>query len=88
MTRIVVLGGGFAGVEAIGALHRRLGRRRDVDLLLVSDHNYLLFTPLLPQVASSLVETEREACPRRKDSSRDRLPPFWETHSGPRRRRS
>lgn len=56
MTRIVVLGGGFAGVEAIGALHRRLGRRRDVDLLLVSDHNYLLFTPLLPQVASSLVE--------------------------------
>ena len=56
MTRIVVLGGGFAGVEAIGRLHRRLGRRRDVDLLLVSDNNYLLFTPLLPQVASSLVE--------------------------------
>lgn len=54
--RIVVLGGGFAGVEAVGRLHRRLGRRPDVDLLLVSDNNYLLFTPLLPQVASSLVE--------------------------------
>ncbi len=56
MTRIVVLGGGFAGLEAIRVLERRLGRRPDVELLLVSDRNYLLFTPLLPQVASSLVE--------------------------------
>src|SRR5262249_13796465 len=56
MTRIVVLGGGFAGLEAIRALEQRLGERDDVELLLVSDRNYLLFTPLLPQVASSLVE--------------------------------
>lgn len=54
--RIVVLGGGFAGLEAIQVLERRLGRRSDVELLLVSDRNYLLFTPLLPRVASSLVE--------------------------------
>jgi NADH dehydrogenase len=56
VTRIVVLGGGFAGLEAMRVLERRLGRRADVELLLVSDRNYLLFTPLLPQVASSLVE--------------------------------
>jgi NADH:ubiquinone reductase (H+-translocating) len=56
MTRIVVLGGGFAGLEAMRILERRLGHRDDVELLLVSDRNYLLFTPLLPQVASSLVE--------------------------------
>jgi len=56
MTRIVVLGGGFAGLEAIRVLERGLGQRADVELLLVSDRNYLLFTPLLPQVASSLVE--------------------------------
>jgi NADH dehydrogenase len=56
MTRIVVLGGGFGGLEAIRILEQRLGERRDVELLLVSDSNYLLFTPLLPQVASSLVE--------------------------------
>lgn len=54
--RVVVLGGGFAGLEAMRVLERRLGGRGDVALLLVSDHNYLLFTPLLPQVASSLVE--------------------------------
>ncbi|HEY7648647.1 MAG TPA: NAD(P)/FAD-dependent oxidoreductase [Methylomirabilota bacterium] len=56
MTRVVVLGGGFAGLEAMRVLERRLGSRADIELLLVSDHNYLLFTPLLPQVASSLVE--------------------------------
>jgi NADH dehydrogenase len=56
VTRIVVLGGGFAGLEAMRGLERRLGARPDVELVLVSDTNYLLFTPLLPQVASSLVE--------------------------------
>jgi NADH dehydrogenase len=56
VTRIVVLGGGFAGLEAMRVLERELRGRRDVELTLVSDHNYLLFTPLLPQVASSLVE--------------------------------
>jgi NADH dehydrogenase len=56
VTRIVVLGGGFAGLEAMRVLERRLGARPDVELLLVSDRNHLLFTPLLPQVASSLVE--------------------------------
>ena len=56
MTRIVVLGGGFGGMEAMRVLDKRLGHRADVELLLISDKNYLLFTPLLPQVASSLVE--------------------------------
>src|SRR3989475_5838882 len=37
-------------------LERKLAHRDDVELLLISDKTYLLFTPLLPQVASSLVE--------------------------------
>ena len=56
MTHIVVLGGGFAGMEVLRRLERGLARRDDVGLTLVSETNYLLFTPLLPQVASSLVE--------------------------------
>jgi NADH dehydrogenase len=56
MTRVVVLGGGFGGIETMRGLERRLGGRADIELLLVSDQNFLLFTPLLPQVASSLVE--------------------------------
>jgi NADH:ubiquinone reductase (H+-translocating) len=56
MTRVVVLGGGFAGVETVTAMEQRLRGRTDVEITLVSDRNYLLFTPLLPQVGSSLVE--------------------------------
>jgi NADH dehydrogenase FAD-containing subunit len=37
MTRIVLLGGGFAGVEAIRGLERELGHRADIEILLVSD---------------------------------------------------
>jgi NADH dehydrogenase len=56
MTRVVVLGGGFAGVETVTAMEQQLRGRTDVEITLVSDRNYLLFTPLLPQVGSSLVE--------------------------------
>lgn len=56
MTRVVVLGGGFAGVETVRGLESGLRGRTDVEIMLVSDRNYLLFTPLLPQVGSSLVE--------------------------------
>jgi NADH:quinone reductase (non-electrogenic) len=73
MTRIVVLGGGFGGIEAIRVLEQRLGRRGDVEILLVSDKNYLLFTPLLPQVASSLVEPRHIVQPIRDIRGRRRF---------------
>jgi NADH:ubiquinone reductase (H+-translocating) len=49
--RIVVLGGGFGGVEATIELEKRLGG--EAEIVLVSEENFLLFTPLLPQIASS-----------------------------------
>lgn len=73
MIRIVVLGGGFAGLEAIRVLERRLRDRDDVELLLISDQNYLLFTPLLPQVASSLVEPRHIIQPIRDIRGRRRF---------------
>ncbi|HLW38480.1 MAG TPA: NAD(P)/FAD-dependent oxidoreductase, partial [Candidatus Eremiobacteraceae bacterium] len=55
-TRIIVLGGGFAGVTAAQALERRFGADRDVDLTLVSESNSLLFTPMLAEVAGGSLE--------------------------------
>jgi NADH dehydrogenase len=49
--RIVVLGGGFGGMQATIGLDRLLGR--DAEIVVVSQQNFLLFTPLLPQIASS-----------------------------------
>ncbi len=51
--RILILGAGFAGVQAAGELDRQLRHRRDCEILLVDEHNYFLFTPLLPQNVSS-----------------------------------
>jgi NADH dehydrogenase len=54
--RIVVLGGGFGGLEAIVELERRFRGHKEVELWLVSENNYFMFTPLLPQVVSSYIE--------------------------------
>lgn len=51
-TRILILGGGFAGVYTAMALEKRIGRDPDVEIGLVSRDNYLVFQPLLPEVIS------------------------------------
>ena len=49
--RVLVLGGGFAGV---GATHKL--KDSDVDVVLVDKHNYHTFQPLLYQLATGLLE--------------------------------
>src|SRR5580704_6717611 len=56
MKRVVVVGAGFGGLEAVADLDGLFRRDPDVELLLLSDQNYLLFTPLLPQIASSYTD--------------------------------
>ncbi len=55
-TRVVVLGAGFGGLEAILQLEQRFRDDPSVELLLVSESNFFLFTPLLPQIPSSYIE--------------------------------
>jgi NADH:ubiquinone reductase (H+-translocating) len=72
MKRIVVAGAGFGGLEAVTRLDRMFRRDPEVEILLLSDQNYLLFTPLLPQIASSytdprhIVQAVREIRGRKK----------------------
>jgi NADH dehydrogenase len=56
MKRIVVVGAGFGGLEATTDLDRMFRGHADVEIVLISDQNYLLFTPLLPQIASSYTD--------------------------------
>jgi NADH dehydrogenase len=51
-TRIVIAGGGFAGLYAAKYLNKRLARRSDVDVTLISRENFILFTPMLHEVAA------------------------------------
>jgi NADH dehydrogenase len=50
--RVLILGGGFGGSYAARRLGQRLGRRHDVEVVLISRENYLLFTPMLHEVAA------------------------------------
>ncbi len=58
--RVVILGGGFAGLGAARAL-----KNAEVDVVLVDQHDYHTFQPLLYQVATDLLETTAVGHPLR-----------------------
>jgi NADH dehydrogenase len=51
-----VLGGGFAGAGAAAELARRLRGERGAEVHLVSDENYAVFQPMLPEVVAGAIE--------------------------------
>jgi NADH:ubiquinone reductase (H+-translocating) len=51
-TRIVIAGGGFAGLAAARYFDKTLARRDDVEVTIISRENFILFTPMLHEVAS------------------------------------
>lgn len=55
-TRILILGGGFAGLEAARYFERTVAKRSDVEVTLVSRENFSLFTPMLHEVVASDLE--------------------------------
>ncbi len=64
-TRIVILGGGFAGATTAAKLEQAFGADPSVSLTLVSDTNALLFTPMLAEVAASSLEATHISSPLR-----------------------
>lgn len=67
--RIVILGGGFAGIAVASRLERRL-RRAEADVVLISRENFSLFTPMLPEVCSGAIETRHVVTPIRSQLPR------------------
>jgi NADH dehydrogenase len=61
---IVILGGGFAGICVLKNLQKKLSSN-NVEITLVSRDNFLLFTPMLPEVASGMIETRHIVTPLR-----------------------
>lgn len=64
MTKIVVLGGGFAGIAVARRLEKKL-RPGEAEIALVSRDNFTLFTPMLPEVSSGGLEPRHVATPVR-----------------------
>src|SRR5260370_1670397 len=63
--RIVILGGGFAGMRTAECLENKLRGDFSISLTLVNDTNALLFTPILAEVAGSSLEASHISTPLR-----------------------
>lgn len=61
MTRVVIVGGGFAGLNAA----KTLGGKKDISVTLIDRNNHHLFQPLLYQVATAGLSPEDIAVPLR-----------------------
>ena len=65
LKRILILGGGFGGIEVLRQLQKAFQDDVDVDITLVSRDNFFLFTPMLPEVSSGMIETRHILTPVR-----------------------
>src|SRR4249920_1706052 len=59
--RVLIIGGGFAGIAAARAL-----KRADVEITLIDRRNHHIFQPLLYQVATAVLAPSEIAAPIRQ----------------------
>lgn len=64
-TRVVIVGGGFAGVSAARRFEKLAVRGAPIDVTVVSDSNFLLFTPMLAEAAAGALEARHISAPVR-----------------------
>ena len=64
--RILILGSGFGGLYTALELDRTIARDADIEVTLVSRENYILFTPMLHEVAASDIDLTHIVNPIRK----------------------
>src|SRR5215471_11531461 len=65
-TRILILGGGFAGLHAAIHLDDTLARDPNVEITLINRDNFFLFTPMLHEVAASDLDLTNIVSPVRQ----------------------
>src|SRR5579863_1505531 len=53
-TRILILGGGFAGSNVLREIQKQF-KGNDAEITLVSQDNFFLFTPMLPEISSGML---------------------------------
>ena len=64
--RILILGGGFAGLTVAMELEKTLAQDPSIEITLVNRENFFLFTPMLHEVAASDLDLTTIVNPVRK----------------------
>ena len=64
--KILIIGNGFGGVYALKNLHKCLRGSQNIELSMIGEKNYFLFTPLLHEVATGSINPMNIIEPIRK----------------------
>jgi NADH:ubiquinone reductase (H+-translocating) len=64
--RVLILGGGFAGLTVAMELEKKLAQDPSVEITLINRENFFLFTPMLHEVATSDLDLTTIVNPARK----------------------
>jgi NADH:ubiquinone reductase (H+-translocating) len=64
--RVVIVGGGFAGLDTALGLDAALGWSNKLQITVIDRKNYFLFPPLLPSVSVGAIETRQVTYPFRR----------------------
>ncbi len=65
MKRILILGGGYGGVGVLNKIQKKFENDVNVNIELVSESNFFLHTPMLPEMATGTIEPRHIATPIR-----------------------
>lgn len=71
--RFVIVGGGFAGVEASRELERLLPEPDNGEVVLVNETDYLLFTPMLTEAVGGEIEPHHIVVPLKSYTRRAKI---------------
>ncbi len=71
--KIVILGGGYAGVGVLEKAQKRFEKDVDVSVSIVSENNFFLHTPMLPELSTGTIEPRHIATPIRNFCKRARF---------------
>jgi NADH dehydrogenase len=71
--KILILGGGYAGVNVLKKVQSHFESDVEVSIELVSDSNFFLHTPMLPEMATGTIEPRHIATPIRRFCKRARF---------------
>jgi len=66
MKKILILGGGYAGVGVLNKIQKAFENNVNVNIELVSESNFFLHTPMLPEMATGTIEPRHIATPIRR----------------------
>ncbi|MFQ5782758.1 MAG: NAD(P)/FAD-dependent oxidoreductase [Nitrosopumilus sp.] len=71
--KVLILGGGYAGIGVLTRIQKAFETNVDVNIDLVSESNFFLHTPMLPEMATGTIEPRHIATPIRRFCKRARF---------------